>query len=159
MSQPSQPLSLPRKVAVILLPCVAAVVLMAVWRLLLLPREALTDTHKLAYAVLIASILIGLGIGLGFRQRLRRQLRTRSRYLLWTSAALYFLAAMYLVLRFSGWGTASVAVSIGCLVAFGTALWGALAERQRTIEYTLFPRRPRKQGQSEKGAKSVKQGV
>ncbi len=154
----SQALSPPRKVALVLLPCIAAALGLILWEYFFLRSATLTeDYRRVANQVLAAMALLGVGLGFGFVQRLRRQLRTRSRYLLWTAAALYFLAAMGLVLRFEGWAPGPVVVSVAALVMFGIALWGAMAERQRTIEYTLFPRKPRKQ--SERPNPAAKQGA
>ncbi len=151
-----QALSLPRKIALVLLPCVAALVVVAVWQAIALPPDLPESTLTQAYAVLTVSIVVGIGLCLGFVLRLRRQLRTRTRYLLWTATALYFLVALFLALLFGRWSVGSVAIGVACMVALGIALWGATAERQRTIEYTLFPK-PRKSGQAKKAIHPVRQ--
>ncbi len=154
----SQPLSLPRKIALLLLCCVAALTLVTVWQFVRFPPDFSDFKLTRGQSVLLVGMVAGLALGGGLALRMRRQLRTRSRYLLWTAACVYFFAGTLLALVFGRWTVSSVAIGVGCIVAFGIALWGATAERQRTIEYTLFPRAPRKAGPGRK-APVAKQGV
>lgn len=156
----SQDLSVPRKLALVLLPCAALLVILALWQRMSLRVDVLPEeTIMQAKLVLGAAIVVGAGLCIGFALRLRRQLRTRSRYWIWTVAVLYFLAAMFVVLRFGGWTSVTLVVGIVCLLASGLSIWGATSERQRTIEYTLFPKRTRRAKTAENESPPVKQGA
>ncbi|MEM1043340.1 MAG: hypothetical protein AAGI91_12010 [Bacteroidota bacterium] len=155
----AQSLSLPRKLARLILPIVGLLALLTGWQYVTLPEDLPESTETIANAILLVSMAVGGLLLLGFVQRLRRKLRTRSRYLLWTFVSAYFLGALFLVLRFGQWSGVSVTISVLCVFALGLSIWGATAERQRTIEYTLFPSRPRKARQAEGEAESVRQGA
>ncbi len=155
----SHPVSLPRKIARVLLPCVGWLILLSMRELLTFRQDLPEATERAAKAVLYTGVGVGSLLALGLIQRLRRQLRTRSRYFLWTVLSAYFLGAIFLVGRFGSWSNGALIAAVLCVLALGGSIWGATAERQRTIEYTLFPRRPKKTGQAEKRAKQVEQGA